>query len=72
MIWVTMLMLSFALNCNETLMINNTNEFWTDNDIKCYNRAKIRCGEYYKYSPCLKSFTKVEYQTYRAICSKEK
>lgn len=53
--------------CSKIIVINDTG-IWTDFDQKTLEAAKVRCGQLYKNSPCLKLFKKIEDKTYSAIC----
>lgn len=59
------------LNCPPTVIENRT-DTWTKLDQDTLNRAKHRCGELYKESPCLKFFRKKAERTYNALCGQEK
>lgn len=56
--------------CASTLWINLTMEPWNSHDKKVYERALHVCStdRRYRDTPCVRSFTKVETQTYRVIC----
>lgn len=43
---------------------------WLPEDIDNLTRARMRCPQIYKNSPCLTKFTKVEERVYRAICGR--
>lgn len=69
------LILSFifftAINCSETIVINQSKDPWNSKDEYQLNYSKKRCGEIFINSPCLKKFVKRKVQTYWAICGKE-
>lgn len=53
--------------CIAANVINDT-DVWNSIDQMSLDRAKTRCGELYKHSPCLKVFRKFEENLYGAIC----
>jgi transcription initiation factor TFIIIB Brf1 subunit/transcription initiation factor TFIIB len=53
------------ISCKMPEIINNT-KTWTEKDIQTLERAKKTCVS--RYKSCLKRFTKVEDQVYRALC----
>ena len=59
--------LLLAFNCPQTVITNHTPN-WTPIDQKSLEGAQARCEQLYKASPCLKSFIKMDFQEYRAIC----
>lgn len=61
---------STKMICIAVILINQTPN-WTKFDQVTLERAKTRCGYYYKNSPCLKRFIKVKELQYRAICGKK-
>lgn len=65
-----MIALLINLICPIPKIINKTNLPWTQNDQKIVVSAKKRCKQQYSSSPCLKIFTKIDYNTYRVICGK--
>lgn len=66
------LILTAALNCSPTEMINKTSDPWNDQDKQHLDIAKKRCGEIYKNSACVRTFIKRTTSDYSVICSKEK
>lgn len=58
-----------AAQCPETIIDNRTNE-WTPYDMQTLARARVRCGEIYPDSPCVKKFIKKDASTYNVICGK--
>jgi len=52
-------------SCRKPKIINKT-KTWTDRDMRTLARAKNTCKKIYK--SCLKTFTKVKKQMYRAMC----
>jgi hypothetical protein len=54
--------------CPETDVINESDAAWTDYDQQTLDHAKIRCGELYSESPCLKRFIKRTATSYHAVC----
>lgn len=63
-------LMATAAMCPETKMVNYT-KTWVEFDQKTLERAKIRCGEIYPSSPCLKLFIKKEERTYSAACGEK-
>lgn len=60
----------FLSICPQTMVINDTN-VWTSIDQMQLSFSKERCIKIYKLdAPCLISFRKVEFQTYRGVCGK--
>lgn len=64
------LILATLVSCPITLMVNKTNKDWNDYDRMHLVRARQRCGEIYKKSPCLIEFRKRTESDYSAICGK--
>lgn len=62
------LLLTLALACPATKMLNYTKYPWNQHDKATLEVAKKRCGEIYPDAPCLKVFTKVGKQDYQVIC----
>lgn len=58
--------MSLLYICAATVMINMTNEPWTDFDLRTKRRATYVCRTEYK--GCLKRFIKKEDRHYQAIC----
>ena len=52
--------------CAAVIMVNLTVEPWNKQDMAAVERAKMTCLETYK--GCLKKITKVETNTFHAIC----
>ena len=63
------LLLLIALSCPATKIVNRT-EIWNERDQDTLDRAKVRCGQIYRESPCLKYFEKTGENAYRAVCGK--
>lgn len=57
-----------ANQCPEPVIINMSNEVWNKRDEVQLASTRNRCSHYFKSSPCLKQFIKMEPGTYRAIC----
>lgn len=64
------LSLMMTLSCPNVTIVNKT-DTWTMIDVEEVKIATNRCKELYNNSPCLKIFTKVEENTYRAVCTKK-
>lgn len=58
------------LICPMLIIVNLTGKPLSDYDFHMIKRARHHCQTSYKYSPCLKKFTKVKPLTYRAICAR--
>ena len=58
--------------CPKTTIINKT-KIWDKYDDLAYKRATYVCSnnKRYKKHPCLKIFTKMKKDVYRAICGKK-
>lgn len=61
-----------AAVCAATLMVNKTDEKWTDADIKTLYSAASGCKKHYPDLPCLVKFTKTATRTYQALCGPKK
>lgn len=59
-----------ALSCATTKVVNHT-KVWSKNDERALNGAKVRCGQIYPNSPCVRTFYKMEENRYRVICGHE-
>ncbi len=57
--------------CAITIIINNSGFEWNSYDQETLERAKTRCGYYFKNSPCLSKLEKKGERRYYATCSKE-
>lgn len=64
---ISAILLTLAMTCPETIIDNRTNE-WTPYDMQTLAHAKVRCGEIYPDSPCVKKFIKKDESTYNVIC----
>lgn len=62
------LLLLAALSCPKPEIINSSGYQWNSFDQKTLNRAKVRCGQLYPNSPCVKKFMKTDKMTYQVIC----
>lgn len=65
-------LLTFLLTCATPKIDNATKYPWNDFDQQSLNVAKVRCGELYKQSPCVKLFRKWDEKDYTVLCGKEK
>lgn len=61
--------IALALSCAEPKLINASKEPWTKFDRKTIQTAKVRCGQIYKESPCVKVFKKTRPRTYVVVCT---
>jgi hypothetical protein len=66
--WLSILV---VLSCPDTKMWNASKYPWNKHDYQMLDRTKIRCGQLYPNSPCVKLFRKYDFQSYSAICSHE-
>lgn len=64
------LILLALVACPKTIFENQSKFNWNDEDFKVYEKARIRCGEIYKESPCVKKFIKRDKQDYSVVCGK--
>lgn len=67
-----MILVLFALNCPQTIMINRTKERWSEWDRSRMNYCQKRCSKEYDDAPCLKRFYKTSHQVYFCLCGKGK
>lgn len=67
---ITSLIILSAL-CADTKIYNVSSDPWNETDVINYAISTKRCPEKYPRSPCLKKFTKIRENTYKAICGKE-
>lgn len=65
------LVISLALSCPDTIIINQTKESWNKLDSKTLAGAKVRCAQIYPDAPCVKKFYKRPEQSYWVICGKD-
>ena len=66
------LLILLTLNCPQTIIINKTDN-WSPANQRSYKYAKLRCSTLFpKTAPCLKTFIKTGYNSFRAICAKGK
>ena len=61
-----------AALCSKTIIVNDSKHPWNSFDQKTLNRAKIRCGEIYPNSPCVKWFRKYNERDYQVVCGASK
>ena len=64
------LLLSLAFNCPNTVMINRTQEPWSNWDISRMHYCQTHCSKEYNDAPCLKRFYKTNHQNYFCLCGK--
>lgn len=67
---MTTLLILLTAACPQTRMINRSKLPWVEYDRKEMKYAKKRCGEIYPGNGCLKSFYKLGFQDYFALCGK--
>ena len=65
---LSQVILSVALACPKTQIVNQTAFKWNKFDQQSLNTAKRRCKELYKKSPCVKIFYKVDKMDYKVVC----
>jgi hypothetical protein len=65
---IAQIMLTAALTCPKTKIVNQTNYKWNKFDQQSLNTAKKRCKELYKKSPCVKIFYKTQKMDYKVVC----
>lgn len=61
-------LLAISLGCPIPQFFNNTPYPKNKVDVSQMQVAMNRCGQLYKNSPCLKTFTKTGIQDYKAVC----
>ena len=54
--------------CPKTEIRGNLTYGWDSYDQETLQMAKIRCGEKYPSSPCVKVFTKTGKRSYQVVC----
>lgn len=64
---IAALLLAASALCPNTIIDNRT-DTWEIRDQVAYHRAKKGCIHYYGAKSCLKTFRKVEFNKYEAIC----
>lgn len=57
-----------ALSCPATKIVNTSGYPWNKDDAAMLRQAKVRCGELYEDSPCLKLIKKYGFNDYSVVC----
>ena len=64
------ILLSLIINYCSITKIKNETVVWNNEDVSNLTRAKVRCFQLFKKSPCLNQFVKRSERNYWAICGK--
>lgn len=63
-----MISILLALSCPNVVMLNTSKYPWNDYDHSMLTQAKLRCGQIYKGSSCVKLFKKFDVNSYSIVC----
>lgn len=64
------LTLVLAISCQIPKIVIYPGLTWNRFDTQTLEKAKVRCGELYKQSPCVKVFYKKAERTHSVVCGK--
>lgn len=69
---IELFVITAALACPETSMVNTSGYPWNDYDRSILTQTKRRCVQIYPDSPCVKMFKKWGKQDYSVVCGAKK